>query len=296
MRTGLDPVAAWEALAARDYNVEGIPMFLSLERVGEAPAVAAEEALGALKLRYLQALARAPGTPTLEELARVLELLAAHHFDTRVDSHLRVINYHNTPPSRAALYERQLAAAADLYCGLSETELLARLDGEPWTKPRPGIVPVLYEGYRNSYEVALPLVERLGLRACLAVPTAFVDAPVEAQATLARRHQIGLVDEVPPDGRVAMTWDELRDAHARGHTVICHTAHHVGIADLRTDEDVRRELVESRARLEEELGAPIGGLAFLHGSPCGLDARVDAAVAEAGYRYVVSNTAIQRLP
>ena len=38
------------------------------------------------------------------------------------------------------------------------------------------------------------------------------------------------------------------------------------------------------------------GLAFLWGSAFGGNPDVDAAVAEAGYRFVLSNTKLQRLP
>lgn len=209
--------------------------------------------------------------------------------------YLRLINFHNTTRARAREYERQLRAAGERFSPVTEQDLLALLDGEPWTKPKPGVVPVLYEGYRNTYDVALPLVEQAGLCAWFAVPSAFVDAPVAEQKALADRCHIGLVDEEPDDGRHAMSWDELRDAAARGHAVVCHTAHHVGIADLVDEAAIERELVGSRRRLEEELDREVRGLAFLYGSPYGLDARVDAAVRGAGYRYVVSNTKIQRI-
>jgi peptidoglycan/xylan/chitin deacetylase (PgdA/CDA1 family) len=209
--------------------------------------------------------------------------------------YLRLINFHNTTRARAAEYERQLRAAGERFSPVTEDDLLALLDGEPWTKPKPGLVPVLYEGYRNTYDVALPLVERAGLCAWFPVPSAFIDAPVAEQKAMAGRCDIGLVDEEPEDGRHAMSWDELRDAAARGHAIICHTAHHRGFEHLDTDADLEREVAGSRARLEEQLDREIRGLAFLHGSPCGLDARIDAAVRDAGYRYVVSNTKIQRI-
>lgn len=93
-----------------------------------------------------------------------------------------------------------------------------------------------------------------------------------------------------------MTWDELRDVVARGHVVACHTATHCAIVDVRTPEDVQRELIGSRQRLEEELGREVRTLAWLSGASYGENERVDAAVREAGYRLVFSNTKIQHLP
>ena len=92
-----------------------------------------------------------------------------------------------------------------------------------------------------------------------------------------------------------MTWDELRDVASRGHVVACHTATHCAISDVRTPEDVQRELVRPRRRLEQELGREVRTLAWLSGAPYGGNDRVDPAVREAGYRLVFSNTKIQRL-
>jgi hypothetical protein len=289
--------AALKAARERDLNLEGIEMFLGLEDLRDG-TVAEEQGkeFAELLAGYLAGLGTIAGEPEVDRLAQALELLAANHFEIPVHNHLRVVNYHNCTSAKAGTYERQLDWLAERWDPVAEDELLDLLDGKPWVKPRAGVVPVLYEGYRNSYDVALPLVEKAGLKAWFVVPTAFVDAPVAEQAAVAERCDIVLCDEVAADGRLAMSWDELRDVVARGHAVICHTAHHRGIADLRTEEDRRRELAGSRARLAEELGRPVHGLAFLWGSALGGNPDVDAAVAEAGYRFVLSNTKLQRLP
>lgn len=290
-----DVEAALLRARARDTAVEGIEMFVGFEDLRAGIREERSAAFAELLAAYLAGLGAAAGAPTLDQEAQALELVAAGHFDVPVQDHLRVVNFHDTPRARAGAYERQLAGLAERWDAVDEAALHALLDGgEP--AGRGGVVPVLYEGYRSSYEVVLPLVEKVGLRAWIVVPTAFVDAPAERQMALAERCHLGPIAEVPADGRVAMSWDELRDAAARGHTIVCHTAHHRGIADLRTDTDLRREVVEPRARLEQELGRPVGGLAFLWGSPLGGAPHVDAAVAEAGYRFVVSNTRLQRLP
>lgn len=292
MSATVDLAAALAACRAREKDEEGIEMFVALDGVAEADAEFA-----ALLARHVRELAVAPGQPTLSDTATALEVLASTHFTAlAATGHLRVINFHNTIAGRVDEYERQLADAGERFAPVSEADLLRLLDGEPWAGPRPGLIPVLYEGYRDTYEVALPLVEAAGLTAWFVVPPAFIDAPPAEQAELAERCHLGIIAGEYADGRHAMTWDELRDAAARGHEVVCHTAHHVGIADIRTEEDAERELVRSRARLEEQLDREVRGLAFLWGSPLGLEPRVDAAVAGAGYAYVVSNTKLQRVP
>jgi hypothetical protein len=57
----------------------------------------------------------------------------------------------------------------------------------------------------------------------------------------------------------------------------------------------QRELVDSRRRLEQELGCEVSTLAWLSGAPYGENDRVDPAVHEAGYRLIFSNAKIQRV-
>lgn len=206
---------------------------------------------------------------------------------------VRAVNFHNTPRHRAGIYAAQLQALARAGLGAADEDTIeAMLDGR---RPcRPVVLPVLYEGYRNNYEVALPLVEAAGLTAWFFVPTAFLDVPEREQHDWLDPHHLELAGPGDPE-RVAMTWEELRDVAARGHVVCCHTASHVGQAELSTDADVERELREPKRRLEAELGQPVRSVAFLWGTPYGTDARIDAVLREEGFRLVVSNTRIQRI-
>lgn len=267
--------------------------------------------LGRLVRKYLDHLAAGRGQASLLDAATALEVLAAYHFDpedgedpvTSVAAFggltagplVRTINFHNTPPSRSADIERQLLAVGERFLSVGEDDLDGLLSGGAWRWPKPPLIPVFYEGYRNNYEVALPLLERLGLRAWFFVPTAFIDTPVPEQHAFARAHHIGLTDDDQPGRRCAMTWDELCDVAARGHVVACHTATHCAISDVRTPEDIQRELVRPRQRLEQELGREVRGLAWLSGAPYGENDRVDPAVHKAGYRLIFSNTKIQRV-
>jgi Polysaccharide deacetylase len=206
---------------------------------------------------------------------------------------VRAINFHNTPAQDAPRYAAQLAGLGERYGPVDEAGLNALFDGVALPHGRPGLLPVLYEGYRNNYEVALELIEREGLVAWLLVPSDFPSVAVGAQHAFAEAHEIGLTG-VDPE-RVAVTWDELRDVVARGHVVACHTATHAGIADAQTPGAAERELAGAKATLEAQLGVDVSTFAWLWGSPVGVDADLDARLRALGYRYVFSNTKIQRL-
>jgi hypothetical protein len=297
----------------RDYNLEGIPMYLMLENLTLDLAHRSAEGgrLGRLLADYLGRLVAEPAQVSLLDVATALEVLAAHHFDPEdgeapvtsaatlgklaASPLVRTINFHNTARAQAAQVERQLMAAGERFGAVDEEDLDGLLLGRAWHSRKPPLIPVFYEGYCNNYDVALPLLERAELRGWFFIPTSFIDTPVPEQYAFARAHHIGLTSEDRAGGRCAMTWDELRDVVARGHVVACHTATHCAIVDVETQEDIQRELLDSRRRLEQELGREVRSLAWLLGTPYGENGRVDAAVREGGYRLVFSNAKIQRV-
>jgi peptidoglycan/xylan/chitin deacetylase (PgdA/CDA1 family) len=287
----VDVAAARAVCEARDTNLEGIPTFVGLEDLAGGGAVPRQPAVAGLAAEYVAGAG---------DLAKGLEAFAADRFfdDVELPGFVRVINYHNTIARHEDALRAQLAAAAERFAPIGEAEMMALIAGEPWAGSRPPVVPVFYEGYRNNHDVALGLLEETGLTGWFVVPSAFPDAPVAEQRAWAERYDIGLEEDeadFPADGRYALTWDELRAIAGAGHVVACHTAHHRGTADIADADAVRVELVDSRARLEQELGREVRGLAFLWGSPWGDAPVVDTAVREAGYRLVISNTKWQRL-
>lgn len=209
------------------------------------------------------------------------------------DGHfVRVVNYHNTTDEK--LLRRDLTALVDRYVPTTLTDLDEYVKTGVWRQDRPGVIPVFYEGYRNNYEVAAPVCESLGLEAFFFICTAFVDTPVDQQEAFARSHQIDLVPSEYGRDRLAMTWEEIKDLSTR-HTVTPHTASHAGIADIWTDADLQREIVEPKQKMDAVTGQNSPAMAFLWGTPVGGSERHEQAVRDAGYRYIFSNTAVQVL-
>ncbi len=220
----------------------------------------------------------------------------AHRDGIAAGRFIRVVNYHNTPHARRAALADELALYARRFVSIGVEELDTFFATGRWSDPRPGFLPVFYEGYRNSAEVAGPVCDELGLTAWFMVCTGFVDCPVAEQETYARSHFIGLVEEdlARPGERLAMTWDEVADL-ARRHTVSPHTASHAGIADVRTPAEFEREVFEPKRKMDSVTGGSAAAFAWLHGTQFGMSADHDRALQDAGYRYLVSNTMIHRI-
>ncbi len=79
-----------------------------------------------------------------------------------------------------------------------------------------------------------------------------------------------------------MNWDELRQLRAMGIDIASHTCSHPILSRLEA-KDLEQELVDSRARIEAELGEPCRTLVYPNGGPEDVTEAVLAAVGKAGY-------------
>lgn len=132
---------------------------------------------------------------------------------------------------------------------------------------------VTFDDAFRSVATAVPVLRRLGVPATVFACPGFTDG-----------NCIFDVPDLPqpPENMehlVTMNWSQLRELVENGVEVGSHTVTHPHLTRL-TDEELRRELDESRLRLEDELGVPCRFLAYPFGEE---DARVRAAARSSGY-------------
>ncbi len=131
-------------------------------------------------------------------------------------------------------------------------------DGEPL--PEKAILLTFDDGYLGQYDNAYPLLQEFNYPATYYVQTGFVGVPTS------KDH---------------FTWEQMQQMDREGLvSFAAHTITHP--ADLRDleDDQLQRELVESKLLMEEKLGHPIVHFAYPSGYR---DDRVKQAVADAGY-------------
>lgn len=208
---------------------------------------------------------------------------------------VRVVNFHGTPASRVAEYDRELAALAWRFAPTTEGDLAGFLATGRWPRPRPGVVIALYNGYRDNFDVMRPLLDRHGLVGWFFVATGYLSCPVRDQLAFGAAHNLATVPGEYPDGRHALSWDEVRALDRAGHVIASHTRSHV--AAFKDDPAaLEAEIVGSQDDLRRELGHPVRSFAWLGGAPYGESPAADALVDRAGYELLFSNFRVQRLP
>jgi peptidoglycan/xylan/chitin deacetylase (PgdA/CDA1 family) len=169
-----------------------------------------------------------------------------------------VLTFHalDDRPSAISVSPRAFARGmARLYeSGYHTLGLLQAVDcmrrGAPF--PERALVITLDDGYQSTYEEAFPVLQRHGMSA-----TVFL--------TVGRNGMTKPATRLPSlNGRSMLSWKEIREMKSSGITFGAHTLAHPDLTHLPT-ERVEAEICESKAIIENALGAAVASFAYPHG-------------------------------
>jgi peptidoglycan/xylan/chitin deacetylase (PgdA/CDA1 family) len=137
---------------------------------------------------------------------------------------------------------------------------------------KPGLLLSFDDGYRSNYDVAAPLLEEYGFTGWFFVSSGRMGSRAGAS------YRGGPAEEF-------MDFNQLRDLHARGHVIGCHTHSHVRLVDELSTERLEDEIVASRGRLEAGLGSPIVMFCWVGGEEWSYGSGAARMISSTNYRY-----------
>jgi peptidoglycan/xylan/chitin deacetylase (PgdA/CDA1 family) len=194
---------------------------------------------------------------------------------------LPVLMYHKIGPvPRVASLPKLWVSAADFrrqmshlkahgYSTICFSDLEAARLGKK-ALPKKAVLVTFDDGYQNNYDLAYPVLRELGLKANLFVVCETIG-----------RHNAWHDPANEPWQNMA-TWSQLREMRSSGVFELAnHTMRHANLANL-PREDVRWEVREAKARLEDGLGSALPAFAYPYGAGAYVPA-VRETVFEAGH-------------
>jgi peptidoglycan/xylan/chitin deacetylase (PgdA/CDA1 family) len=111
------------------------------------------------------------------------------------------------------------------------------------------VVLTFDDGFRDFSTHAAPVLEEFGFTATMFLPTGFIG---DTRSSF--------------KGRECLTWAEVRELHGRGVSFGAHTVNHPELYRMPWEE-VRRELADSRACIQDELQVPVSAFAYPYAFP-----------------------------
>lgn len=208
---------------------------------------------------------------------------------------LRAINYHNTEPDDAERLEAEIKYFSENFVPATLKDVDTYFETKKWPYEKPGLILNIFEGFRNHYDVMLPILNKYHFTGWFYIPSFYMDVPVEEQIAFSDAHELDLYNrELYPDGRVAMNWEEVREV-AKDHEICCHTGTHFQIFPDTPAEDMEREIVLSKRHLEEQIGREVSVFCWLYGEGYDYNVRAQKYLKEAGYKYVFGNLCLEKI-
>jgi len=202
------------------------------------------------------------------------------------DRTLRVLTYHKvndlqpnpiTVPTRT--FAMQMSLLAELgYQPVSLDAVIAHYVAGA-ALPRKAVLITFDDGYRDNLENAAPILLRHGYPAVIFTPTGFLDddTPLPHETALL---EVGVRNPT-------VRWSDFAALEASGLRIESHGVSHTRLSEL-DPEEVTRELVVSKQRLEERLGREVEAFAYVKGTSLDFGQEHPDLVRQAGYKLAFS--------
>jgi len=185
----------------------------------------------------------------------------------------RICLLHGVSRDHQAAFERLVQYILDAHGVLAPPEAEDRLGGDA-TGEKAGQTPYLFtfdDGYASNV-IAGRVLHRYGVRAVFFVCPGLMDTPRHLQhEAIARSYfEPGTSGAVAPPESAVMTWSDLEELAALGHTVGSHSTSHRRLSTLRGSER-EEQVCRSADLLIRRLGVPVRWFAFPFGTLESLD-------------------------
>ncbi len=212
---------------------------------------------------------------------------------TGVPIGFRILIFHDVTPAERSAFEDLVAHLAGRDALLSPDAAARWIAGDTPVKstaPAPCLL-TFDDGFAGNHELAASVLAKYGVKAVFFVCPGLVDLDAEAQLAAVRANVVRRdFTDANSMGRLRlMNWQEIGDLAATGHAIGAHGMTHRALSSLAGDE-LRREILESGARIEAAISRPVDWYAYAFG---GIDHISAAALEIIAERYLLCRSGIR---
>lgn len=244
---------------------------------------------------------------------------------------LYVLNYHSVSSSgNSKLFQSSLYPHLSIDKTLFESHIRKMKDnGHAFIRPKDLLnnktqnmnkPTIIYfdDGFKDVLVNALPILDKLGIKACVFVSPALIDKVdilwtikhrvfLESQGvsteetidsidnlkTLSKPERQNLIDKEYksagfswslPDQNIFLDWNEIKKLLDKGWEVGSHGESHQDLTEISV-EKIKKEIIESKSRIEKELGQPVVSFSYPHGR---FSSEINRILFNNGYKVVMS--------
>ena len=207
----------------------------------------------------------------------------------------RILIFHDVTPDVRPAFEDLVAHLAGRGALLTPDAAARWIagDGPKAAAPSPPCLLTFDDGFAGNYELAASVLAKHGAKAVFFVCPGLVDLGADAQLAAVRANVFSrAVTDAAALARLRlMNWTEIGDLVAAGHAIGAHGMTHRALSSL-SGEDLRREILESGARIEAEISRPVEWYAYAFG---GIEHISAAALEIIAGRYPLCRSGIRGL-
>jgi peptidoglycan/xylan/chitin deacetylase (PgdA/CDA1 family) len=163
-------------------------------------------------------------------------------------------------------FQRQMRFLKERHYNVISLEALATLVKEKRKVPPRTIDISIDDGHRDNYNYIFPILKKYNLPA-----TMFV-----------------IINEIGRPEGDRLTWEEIKQMQGSG--IITFGSHSLGadpLVNIKSEEEIKRQIFASKKILEEKLGKEIKAFSYPEGF---FNAKIKKMVIDAGYRFAVSTS------
>lgn len=180
----------------------------------------------------------------------------------------RILLFHDISKDQMGAFERFLRRILSIHQVIKPSEAEGFLTGNASIATN-GRIPVLLtfdDGFKSQERLTKAVLDQYGVKAIFFVCPGLIDVPRDQQREAIVRHVFDgrSYGADLPDEMALMSWSDLENIIASGHTIGSHTTHHQRLSIMGQDE-LQNEVAGSAEILSSRLGSPIRWFAYPFG-------------------------------